>query len=45
MRPLLVLVVGIAIAAIVYVASSGHIVLLPLILLLPFAWFAGGRRR
>jgi hypothetical protein len=44
-RPLLLLLAGIAVAAIIYFASSGHIVFLPLILLLPFGWFMRGRRR
>ena len=45
MRHLPLLLVGIAVAAVVYVASSGHVVFLPLILLLPFGLFMRGRRR
>ena len=40
-----VLLVGIAIAVLVYVISGGHIVFLPLILLLPLGLFIGRRRR
>ena len=39
------LLLGLAIALIVYVASSGHVIFLPLILLFPLGWaFRGGRR-
>jgi hypothetical protein len=39
------LLIGLAIGVIVYVASSGHVIFLPLILLLPFGWLLRGRRR
>jgi hypothetical protein len=42
---LLVLVAGLAIAALVYVVSGGHVFFLPLILLLPLGLFIGRRRR
>ena len=42
---LVVLLVGFAVAVIVYVISGGHVFFLPLILLLPFGLFIGRRRR
>ena len=42
---LVVLLVGLAIAVLAYVVSGGHVVFLPLILLLPFGLFIGRRRR
>jgi F0F1-type ATP synthase assembly protein I len=39
------LLIGLAIGVIVYVASGGHIIFLPLLLLVPFGWFFRGRRR
>jgi hypothetical protein len=44
---LIVLLAGLAIAALVYVVSGGHVFFLPLplILLLPFGLFIGRRRR
>jgi hypothetical protein len=41
----LVLLAGLAIAALVYVLSGGHVFFLPLILLLPLGLFIGRRRR
>ena len=42
---LVVLLAGLAVAALVYVLSGGHVFFLPLILLLPFGLFIGRRRR
>jgi hypothetical protein len=39
------LLTGLAIAALVYVLSSGHVFFLPLILLLPAGLLIGRRRR
>ena len=41
---LVVLLAGLAIAALVYVATEGRVVVLPLILLLPLGLFALRRR-
>jgi hypothetical protein len=37
------LLLGVAICLVVLLASGGHLILLPLVLLLPIGWF--GRRR
>jgi hypothetical protein len=42
---LVVVLAGLAIGVLVYVASGGHVFFLPLILLLPFGLFIGRRRR
>jgi hypothetical protein len=42
---LVVLLAGLAVAVLVYVLSGGHVLFLPLILLLPFGLFIGRRRR
>ena len=42
---LVVVLVGFAVAVLVYVISGGHVFFLPLILLLPFGLFIGRRRR
>jgi hypothetical protein len=42
---LVVLLCGLAVAVLVYVVSGGHVFFLPLILLLPFGFFIGRRRR
>jgi hypothetical protein len=42
---LLLLLGGLAVAVIVYVATGGHVVFLPILLLLPLGFFALGRRR
>jgi hypothetical protein len=39
------LLIGLAIGVIVYVASSGHVIFLPLIFLVPLGWLFRGRRR
>jgi hypothetical protein len=39
------LLIGLAIGVIVYLASGGHIIFLPLLLLVPFGWFFRGRTR
>jgi hypothetical protein len=39
------LLIGLAIGLIVYVASGGRIIFLPLLLLLPFGFAFGSRRR
>jgi hypothetical protein len=39
------LLIGLVIGVIVYVAMSGHVIFLPLIFLLPLGWiFRGGKR-
>jgi hypothetical protein len=39
------LLIGLAIGLIVYLATSGHVIFLPLIVLFPLAWlFRGGGR-
>jgi uncharacterized protein (TIGR03382 family) len=40
-----VLVLGIAIAALVYLISGGHVILLPLLLVFPLGWLFGRRRK
>jgi hypothetical protein len=46
MRTLLIsLAAGIAIAVVVYAVSSGRVLFLPLILVLPLTFFTFGRRR
>jgi hypothetical protein len=42
---LFLLLAGLAIAAIVYVVSGGHVIFLPLVFLLPLGLFFGRRRR
>ena len=42
---LFVLLAGLAIAALVYVISGGHVIFLPLVFLLPLGLFFGRRRR
>ena len=42
---LLLLLCGLAVALIVYVATGGYVVFLPLLLVLPLGFFAVGRRR
>jgi hypothetical protein len=42
---LFLLLAGLAIAALVYVASGGHVIFLPLVFLLPLGLFFGRRRR
>ncbi|MDP9226922.1 MAG: hypothetical protein M3P18_24380 [Actinomycetota bacterium] len=39
------LLIGLAIGVIVYAASGGHFIFLPLLLLVPFGWSLDGRRR
>jgi hypothetical protein len=39
------LVIGLAIAIAVYLLSAGHVVFLPLLLILPLGFFGGRRRR
>jgi hypothetical protein len=41
----ILLLLGLAIAAIVFLASGGHVVFLPLILILPLGLVGLGRRR
>jgi hypothetical protein len=41
---LILLLLGLAVAALVYVISGGHVVFLPLILLFPLGLFFGRRR-
>ena len=42
---LVLLLAGVAVAVLVYVVTGGHVVFLPLILLVPLGLFFGGRRR
>jgi hypothetical protein len=42
---LLLLLAGLALALIVYAATGGHVLFLPLLLVLPLGFFAFGRRR
>jgi hypothetical protein len=42
---LFLLLAGLAIAALVYVVSGGHVIFLPLVFLLPLGLFFGRRRR
>jgi hypothetical protein len=42
---LLFLLVGLAIAAILFAATGGHLLLLPFLLVLPLGVFGFGRRR
>ena len=42
---LLVLLIGLAVAAIVFAASGGHLIFLPLLLVLPLGLLGFGRRR
>lgn len=42
---LALVVIGLAIAALVYVASGGRVLFLPLLFILPLAFFGFGRRR
>ena len=41
----LLLLLGLAIAALVYLISGGHVIFLPLLLVLPLDWVFGSRRR
>lgn len=42
---MILLLLGLAVAAIVYLASGGHVLLLPLFFILPLGLFGFGRRR
>jgi hypothetical protein len=42
---LVLLLAGLAVALIVFAATAGHVVFLPLLLILPLGFFAAGRRR
>ncbi|HEU5277853.1 MAG TPA: hypothetical protein VFU26_03005 [Gaiellaceae bacterium] len=42
---LVILLAGVALAALVYVISGGHVLFLPLILIFPVGLFLGRRRR
>jgi hypothetical protein len=41
---LIILLGGLAVALIVYVATGGHVIFLPLLLLFPLGFFFGRRR-
>jgi len=41
----LLLLLGLAIAALVYLVSGGHVIFLPLLLVFPLGWVLGSRRR
>jgi hypothetical protein len=41
---LVLLLLGLAIAALVFLVSGGHVVFLPLLLILPLGWAFGSRR-
>ena len=46
MRPsLILLLAGLAIAAIIFAATGGHVLLLPFLFVLPLGLFGLGRRR
>jgi hypothetical protein len=45
MQVLLLVLLGLAIARIVFVATGGHVIFLPLFFLLPFGLLGLGRRR
>jgi hypothetical protein len=38
------LLIGLAIGVLVYLATSGHVIFLPLIILFPLAWLFRGKR-
>jgi hypothetical protein len=38
------LLAGIAIAALVYLVSGGHVIFLPILLVFPLGWLFGSRR-
>ena len=42
---MILLLLGLAVAAIVFVVSGGHVLLLPLFFILPLGFFGFGRRR
>jgi hypothetical protein len=42
---LILLLLGLAIAAVVFIVSGGHLILLPLFFVLPLGFFGLGRRR
>jgi hypothetical protein len=42
---LILLLIGLAVAAIVFAASGGHVLLLPFLFVLPLGLFGLGRRR
>lgn len=42
---MILLLLGLAVAAIVFLVSGGHVILLPLFLILPLGFFGFGRRR
>ena len=39
------LLIALLVAAVVYLATNGHVLFLPLLFILPFGLFAGRRRR
>jgi hypothetical protein len=39
------LLAGLVIAAVVYLATNGHVLFLPLLFVLPLTFLGGGRRR
>ena len=39
------LLLGLAIAALVFLISGGHVIFLPLLLIFPLGWAFGSRRR
>ena len=42
---MILLLLGLAIAAVVFIVSGGHLILLPLFFVLPLGFFGLGRRR
>jgi hypothetical protein len=42
---MVILLVGLAVAAIVFLLSGGHVIFLPLFIILPLVLFGLGRRR
>ena len=45
MTTLALLLAGLAVAAVIFLATGGHVLLLPLFLVLPLGFFGLGRRR
>jgi hypothetical protein len=38
------ILLGLAVAVVVFALTSGHVLFLPLVFALPFAWWGSGRR-
>ena len=44
MEAVLVIIVGLVIGVVVYLATSGHVIFLPILLVLPLGWLSWRRR-